>query len=264
MNAPAAPFATLAAPHEFVDEAGARWQFRDSAPAGDARALPLVLLPGALGNGDAAWRIAEAFEPERRVIRVTYPGGSAPDALAAGLDALLRSLGAGPIALWGSSYGAWWAQAFARRHGERVAALWLSNTFVDGSDIAGSPLFDAAWLDAATGDEVRARWHAAFEARPDDLLRSVQLHMLHHGLPAHAFHARLRQVAHAQALPPATGIANTVVCDCEDDAVIAPAVRERVRARYPQARRLTLARGGHYPHIVAHAPLIDAMRRWLA
>ncbi|RZL87210.1 MAG: alpha/beta hydrolase [Variovorax sp.] len=264
MNTLAVPFATLDAPREFVDAAGARWLFRDSGPAGSARALPLVLLPGALGNGDTAWRIAEAFEIERRVVRVTYPGGLPPDALAAGLDALLRSLNAGPVALWGSSYGAWWAQAFALRLRERVAALWLSNTFVDGTDVAGSPLFDAAWLDAATSDVVRARWHHAFAARPDDLLRSVQLHMLHHGLPAHTFHARLRQVAHAQALPPVTGIANTVVCDCEDDAVIAPAVRERVRARYPDARHLTLAQGGHYPHVVAPEPLIDAMRSWLA
>ncbi len=264
MTTQAVPFASLAAPDDFIDAAGAHWQFRDSGPAGDAGGLPLVLLPGALGNGDTAWRIAEAFEPERRVIRVTYPGGLAPDALATGLEALLRSLGTGPVALWGSSYGAWWAQAFALRVPHRVDALWLSNTFVDGADVAGSPLFDAAWLDAATGDEVRARWHAAFEARPDDLLRSVQLHMLHHGLPAHAFHARLRQVASAKALPPAVGIANTMVCDCEDDAVIAPAVRERVRARYPHARRLTLARGGHYPHIVAHGALIGAMREWLA
>jgi maspardin len=252
--------------HDFADPAGARWQFRDNRdndPTAGGRA-PLVLLPGALGNGDTAWRLAEAFDAERRVISVTYPGGLAPEALAAGLDALLDALGTGPVALWGSSYGAWWAQAFALRFPQRLAALWLGNTFVEGADVAGSPLFDAGWLDAATSDEVIERWQAALAARPDDLLRGVQLHMLHHGLPAHVFHARLWQVAHAQALPPATGIANTVVCDCEDDAVIAPAVRARVRARYLGARQLGLAHGGHYPHIVASDALVAAMRSWLA
>ncbi|MEH3087615.1 MAG: hypothetical protein PGN26_14025 [Xylophilus ampelinus] len=248
----------------FVDADGAEWRFHDSGPAGDAPpAAPLVLLPGALGNAGVAWRVAEAFEPERRVVAVTYPGGLAPERLADGLAALLDRLATGPVALWGSSYGAWWAEAFASRFPGRVAALWLGNAFVDGADVAALPLFDAAWLDAADGNAVRDRWHAALAARPDDPLRAVQLHMLHHGLPAHVLHARLRQVAHARAAPGAPRIPGTVVLDCDDDAIIAPAVRARVQARHPHARRLTLARGGHYPHIVAPEPLVGAMRNWL-
>ncbi|MET0207409.1 MAG: alpha/beta hydrolase [Variovorax sp.] len=246
----------------FTDDDGAHWSYRDNAHAGPKP--PLVLLPGALGNGDTAWQVAEAFEGERRVITVTYPGGRSAGRLASGLADLLHELGTGAAALWGSSYGAWWVQAFAAQRPENVAALWLGNTFVDGDDVAASPLFNAAWLDAATSDEVMARWHAALSVRPDDALRAVQLHMLHHGLPAQSFHHRLLQVTHAAAMPPATNIANTVVCDCADDPTIAPAVRERVRARYPDATQITLAAGGHYPHIVAPAPLIDAMRGWLA
>ena len=243
----------------FEDEGGAPWSYRDN---GRIEGPALVLLPGALGNGDSAWRIAEAFDRECRVISITYPGGPGPQALSRGLHALLLSLGTGAVALWASSYGAWWAQDFAHRFPRRVARLWLSNTFVDGSDVAGSPLFDARWLEAASGDEVVARWNEALQARPDDLLRSVQLHMLHHGLPAAALQGRLRQVANAIALP-ASEIAQTLVCDCADDPTIAPAVRARVRGRYPRARHLSLPRGGHYPHIVASEALVDAMRGWL-
>jgi len=260
--APLHAYAQGRALRTFMDDAGAAWHYRDN---GRRNALPpLVLLPGALGNGDSAWQVAEAFEGERRVISVTYPGGQPPPTLVSGLHELLRLLQTGAVALWGSSYGAWWAQAFATTHPQSVAALWLGNTFVDGRDVAGAPLFDAAWLDAAGSDEVVTRWHDALVTRPDDLLRGVQLHMLHHGLPAAAFHARLRQVAQASALAPATGIANTVVCACEDDAVITPTVRERVGQRYPAARRLLLARGGHYPHIVTPDALVRAMHAWLA
>lgn len=247
--------------HQFHDAGAHAWFCRDNGHGADAP--PLVLLPGALGNGSAAWRVAEAFETERRVIAVTYPGGLAPEALAEGLHALLDALGIGAIALWGSSYGAWWAQAFAARHPRRVAALWLGNTLVDGADVSASALFEAAWLETADSEAVIARWHDALAARPDDPLRAVQLHMLHHGLTAEAFHGRLRQVANAVETQAATDIANTVVCDCEDDPTITPPVRERVRARYPGARHLTLAGGGHYPHIVAPEPLIVAMRSWL-
>ncbi|MDI3382203.1 alpha/beta fold hydrolase [Xenophilus aerolatus] len=245
--------------HRFTDGSPAVWRFVDNR----RDAPPLVLLPGALGDASSAWRMAEAFDAEHRVIAVTYPGGCDAVALADGLAALLRSLGVGPCAVWGSSYGAWWAQAFAQRHPACVTALWLGNTFVDGTDVAASPLFDAAWLADATSDEVLARWDAALSARPDDPLRAVQLHLLHHTLPAAQLHGRLRQVARAPALPPVRA-ARLVVSDCADDPTLGPAVRERVRARYPDAHAVRLPTGGHYPHIVAPGPLIDAMRVWLA
>lgn len=260
--APLRAYAAHTSLRHFTDGEGAPWQVRDNGRAGTVP--PLVLLPGALGDGSTAWRVAEAFDAERRVIAVTYPGGFDPAQLADGLAALLRHLETGPVALWGSSYGAWWAQTFAARYPAQVVALWLGNTFVDGADVAHSPLFEAAWLDAAPSAEVIDRWHTALAARPDDPLRAVQLHMLHHGLPADAFHQRLRQVAHAAAPAAVPRIANTVVCDCEDDPTLTPPVRARVRARHPDARHLTLANGGHYPHIVAAEPLIAAMRTWLA
>jgi maspardin len=247
---------------DFTDAAGAAWRFHDNAFEGPA--TPLVLLPGALGDATTAWQVADAFDAERRVVAVTYPGGLAPEQLADGLDGLLAHLRTGPVALWGSSYGAWWAETFALRHASQVAALWLGNTFVDGADVAASPLFDADWLDAASPEEVVRRWHAALASRPDDALRAVQLHMLHHGLPAAQLRGRLRQVARSVAPPRTADIANTVVQDCDDDPTIAPAVRERVRRRHPRARSLTLATGGHYPHVVAPQPLVAALRTWLA
>ncbi|MDQ7956761.1 MAG: alpha/beta hydrolase [Pseudomonadota bacterium] len=245
--------------HRFIDGSPAVWRFADNRRV----APPLVLLPGALGDASSAWHIAEAFDAQRRVLAVTYPGGCDAMALADGLAALLQALDIGPAAVWGSSYGAWWAQAFAQRHPSRVAALWLGNTFVDGADVAASPLFDAAWLATAASDEVVARWNTALSGRPDDPLRAAQLHLLHHTLPAAQLHGRLRQVAQAPALPPAR-VPGLVVSDCADDPTLGPAVRERVRARYRDARTLQLPTGGHYPHIVDARPLLDAMRAWLA
>jgi len=243
----------------FTDGSPSVWRFADN---GRARP-PLVLLPGALGDASSAWRLAEAFDAERRVIAVTYPGGCDAQALADGLAALLQTLNTGQCAVWGSSYGAWWAQAFAQRHPHLVEALWLGNTFVEGTDVAGSPLFDAAWLDQASTPEVHERWQQALSARPDDDLRAVQLHLLHHTLPATQLHGRLRQVANAPALAPAA-LPRMVVSDCADDPTIRPEVRARVLKRYPTARPVRLDIGGHYPHIVAPQPLIHAMRAWLA
>lgn len=79
------------------------WSLRDSGARGDtatAEPPPLILLPGALGNGDSAWRIAQAFAAERRVLSITYPGGVAPELLALGLEELLRERRTGAVALW--------------------------------------------------------------------------------------------------------------------------------------------------------------------
>ncbi len=246
--------------HALTDPQGHRWGFRDNR----RDAPPLVLLPGALGNGDVAWRIAQALDAEARVLTVHYPSGLEPDVLADGLLALIDHLALGPVALWGSSYGAWWAQAFARRHPGALRALWLGNTFVDGADVAASPLFSPDWLTGASGDDVVARWRDGTLARPDSELRQLQLHMLQHGLPAEDFRQRLLKVALSTPLPTAPTPTKTVLCDCEDDAIITPAVRERVRQRYPHAHRVVLSAGGHYPHVQQIDALLPHLRSWLA
>lgn len=244
---------------QFTDGSPAVWRFTDNGRAGPA----LVLLPGALGDAGSAWRIAEAFDAQQRVVAITYPGGLDAIALADGLSALLRELDAGAVALWGSSYGAWWAQAFAQRHPQQLRALWLGNTFSDGDDLRGAALFDAAWLHEAPSSEVLARWNQTLSARPDDELRAVQLHMLHHAIPPAQLHGRLRQVSRAPLLPAAGPVSRTVICHCEDDGIIGPAVRARVQQRYPHARQVHLPRGGHYPHIVTAPALVQAMQAWL-
>lgn len=245
---------------EHTDARGHVWRYRDN--LNDAP--PLVLLPGALGNGDVAWRIAEALAPQARVVTVHYPSGPSATDLADGLHALLTRLALAPVAVWGSSYGAWWAQAFAHRYPDAVRALWLGNTFVDGADVAASPLFNAGWLQGSTGQEVVARWHEVTAARPDSELRRLQLHMLHHGLPAEDFRQRLIQVSTATALPAPATPERVTLCDCEDDGIISPAVRERVQQRYPRAARVLLPAGGHYPHVLQTDALLPHLQRWLA
>ena len=40
------------------------------------------------------------------------------------------------------------------------------------------------------------------------------------------------------------------VLDCDDDPLIPPQVRERLRRQYPGARHVSLPTGGHYPHVL--------------
>jgi len=244
----------------FADAQGLTWRYRDNLRAAPA----LVLLPGALGTGDMAFKLAQGLGDAMRTLSITYPSGAAASQLAKGLGQLLDHLGLERVAVWGSSYGAWWAQAFALQNPARVDALWLGNMPLDGGDVAALPLFSRDWLSGAGSADVMKAWHDALAARPDSELRRLQTWMLAHGLEAEAFRLRLLQVAHASKLPAAGGIARTVVFDCADDPLLGVGARQRVRDHYPQARHLAFEQGGHYPHITRSDELIAALRRWLA
>lgn len=247
----------------FTDTRGLVWNYRRAVHVDVHNAPELVLLPGALGNGDMGWKIIDGLGRLIRATSVTYPAGVAPECLAAGLKELLDYLGIDEISLWGSSYGAWWAQAFAAGHPHRTRALWLGNTLVDGGDVADLAQFSLGRLRSQVGNQVVADWEATLAARPESELRNLQLWMLACGLPAEAFRQRLMQVALASSLPPPVNIANVVICDCEDDPLIGPATRDQVRARYPAARHLTLPVGGHYPHVTHIDLLLPQLRQWL-
>jgi pimeloyl-ACP methyl ester carboxylesterase len=245
--------------HSFIDGKGGKWNYRDS--GGQGRVV--VLLPGAAGGGDTGFELVVALSNETRVVSVTYPGGVGPDDLASGLKDLLDKLALGAVALWGSSYGAWWSQAFACRYPEHVAALWLGNTFVDGGDVASIPLFDKTWLQKSSAAEVHAQWVATAAAKPPSALRDLQIEFLTRTISPQNLHGRLLEVASARALEPAAMISRVVISDCSDDPIIAEKTRRQVRARYPDARYVPLAEGGHYPHLVNVAALVKEVRRWL-
>jgi maspardin len=244
---------------EFRDASGRRWRFRDS----QGRGQVLVLLPGAAGGGDVAFKLVDALRDRLRAVSVSYPGGASAQDLARGLCELLDHLAVGIAAIWGSSYGAWWAQAFAARHADRVSALWLGNTFVDGADIAHIPLFDNAWLQRSTAHEVQRKWLEATADRPPSELRDLQLYFIEHTLSAQDLRARLIEVATSRALPPASAIERTVVADCDDDPTIGERTRNLVVARYPRAQHVRLPTGGHYPHLTNTQALLVELRRWL-
>lgn len=245
----------------WTDARGHAWRWRDS---GGAAPL-LLLLPGAGGSADVAFALADALAGERRVVSITCPAAADCDALADGLAGLIDTLGGQQAHVWASSYGAWWAQAFAMRHPQRLSGLWLGNGFIDGDDLRGLALFDRQWLESGSAEQVQAGWIDAARQRPEGGLRDLLLEMIGHSLAPQELHARLLRVASARriAVQPDRLDCPVVVAHCEDDAIIRASTRARCRQAWPDARHLLLPAGGHYPH-VTHLPLLLApLRAWL-
>lgn len=243
----------------FTDPNGASWTYRDTLGGGPV----VIFLPGAAGGGESAFKLVQGLEDGFRCVSVTYPGGETAASLVQGLCALMDHLELSSAAVWGSSYGAWWAQELARQHPERISHLWLGNTLSARTDVAQHPLFAQELLHANTAEDIQATWLNAVFSQPESELRSLQLYFIAHSLSADNLKGRLQQVTQAELLAPALGVQRTAVFSCEDDPIIGAAARQRVADLYPHASVLQLAKGGHYPHLTQVDALLPLLRQWL-
>lgn len=232
-------------PCHSVRIAGRDWRIRDSGGDGPV----LVLLPGGLGNADIFYHQMLGLSPGLRCIAADYPGGDGA-AMADGLAGLLDHLGLARASLLGSSLGGYWLQHFGARHPSRVAAMILANSFCTSDQLRGHPLFSVPRLSAIEGEALKTEWLAMLEARAPDELRDVQIDLLRHGQNGERLRGRLLAAATAPSAPEMPdGAFPIFLLDCADDPILAPATRDELAARYPDARRLTLPTGGHYPSI---------------
>jgi pimeloyl-ACP methyl ester carboxylesterase len=103
---------------------GQVWTYIASGSGAEA----VLILPGLHGLADAAFRYITALEPHYRVITPNYPAEIMTLAgMADGLAALLDLEGIEQAHVYGGSFGALIAQAFVRRHGERVLSVILEH-----------------------------------------------------------------------------------------------------------------------------------------
>jgi len=227
---------------------GHEWRWIDTAAPG----ATAVLLPGSIGDGAMFVRTLLSLGEHNRLIAITYPALTDTADLADGLAAVCQHIDLPPSVVVGSSFGAYWAQFFALRHPARVRALVIGNGFVDGTNLAANPLFDRQWVESVAPEDLHAQWLSRVRAAPASELQQLQLSMLEQRQSPTNLHARFLGVVRAQAClplpPPTTAV---TILECDDDPLIPPHVRARLRGQYPDARHVRLPSGGHYPHLLA-------------
>jgi pimeloyl-ACP methyl ester carboxylesterase len=108
-----------------AEVAGHTWTYIASGSGAEA----ILILPGLHGLADAAFRYITALEPHYRIITPNYPAEVMTLAgMADGLAALLDLESIEQAHVYGGSFGALVAQAFVRRHGERVLSVILEHS----------------------------------------------------------------------------------------------------------------------------------------
>lgn len=113
-------------PVEHLSVAGADWEYITCGQGEEA----LLFLTGALGQGENAFQLIQAFQPEYRVVSPSYAPVTTMAQLVDGIVGILDSEKIRQAHVSGNSYGGMVAQCLVRLYPNRVDKLILSSTVV--------------------------------------------------------------------------------------------------------------------------------------
>ena len=113
-----------AAPIRWLQHGGVDWQYR---VAGDG-VQGLLLLPGAVGDGDAYFTLGPLLSRTHTLIAIAYPAVDSLTRLLDGLRYILDREGIASTDIVGGSFGGLVAQAFLRRFPRQTRRVVLSAT----------------------------------------------------------------------------------------------------------------------------------------
>ena len=233
------------------------WQYVDTGTRGAA----IVLLPGSVGTHEVFFKQLEALGKQYRVVAATYPACDAPEQIAASFARFVEQLNLRGALVVGSSYAAYWLQIVARAYPRLARGYILGNGFTNGITVGAHPLFSKKLI-AQDADVIQQTWREAVARNPGSELRSIQLDMLSGRQPASVLQSRLRAVVAAKDVPaPRQSAEPITVLDCADDPIITQEARDAFVKQFPEATRITLEHGGHYPHILNPEAYNEVLRR---
>jgi deazaflavin-dependent oxidoreductase (nitroreductase family) len=260
-------------PSRGVTVAGVNWNYTAGGEGGEA----LLLLPGGAMVGESLFTRIPAFEDSYRVIAPSYASVSTAAELLDGLAGVLEAEGVLAAHVLGPSYGGMVAQAFVRRHPERVRSLVLANTLVPPKSLLWVskvilvmlPLVPLGWLRA-----LRERTLAqAFLGVPSVPLEDQAFWRdYQHELISRLTKADLRamyrlgiDLVESFRFAPddlASWPGKILILESDEDPVT-PVMRAELRQTYPHARVHTFHGAGHTPWISHREEYLSVIKEFL-
>lgn len=230
----------------------------------------ILFLHGMAGAYDFWWQQVAEFSRDYRVISVTYPPVNNLADLSRGILSILDAEGAKTATVVGSSLGGYLTQYLLARHPDRVARAVLGNTF---------PVNDI-YKERNDGQIAVARWlpewavmavlrqglrKNVIPAAQNDPLAAAQLLENTYGRMSKAqFLARYDCVI--DTFQPADGRqiqTPLLILESDNDPLILPELRARLKAHYVTAQVHTFHQKGHFPYLNDSGTYNAVLRKFL-
>jgi pimeloyl-ACP methyl ester carboxylesterase len=213
----------------------------------------IVFLHGMTGSYDIWWQQFEALQSNYRVIAMTYPAANSLEELEKGVLTILEREGVATFNVVGTSLGGYFAQYLVGKHPDRIEKAVFANTFPPNDLIKqkngtiGSLLpYLPEWL---VMNVLRGSFESnIYPASVNDEMTLAFLNEISYG------RMRKGQVAGRYACvvekfePPVHTTVPILIIEASNDPLVEAALREQLRATYPEAKVVTVD-NGHFPYI---------------
>ena len=240
---------------------GAPWRYRRS--GGSTR--PLIMWPGIQGGGEVFFEVVLELGEVLDIITVTAPPISQPEEMAQAHATFMDALRLDRASMFGTSLGGSVLQVFCIRYPQRVAQVFLSNTFADATPYLAKLPPASAVSAQRTGDSVRKSLAAITQGTFADPGQRALQRVLNAivGSVQTAEEVKSRMTLLRNSVPIGRipiPMEDLMIIDSDDDPAILPEMRLEIRTRYADADRYEINGGGHYPAIQRPAGVIRAIR----
>ncbi len=252
-------------PPQRLEVDGVTWEYVALGQGEEA----ILFLHGMAGAYDIWWQQLIAFAPHYRVLSVTYPAVPSLEGLARGIEAILDHEGVSRATVVGSSLGGYLTQYWMATRPERVQRAVLGNTFPPNDlypkrykavTLIG-PLLPEWTVLAVFRNGFFTRIHPTSRS---NLLLVYLLEQSYGRMRKADVLARGRCVLE-QFSPPnpeALGIP-VLIIESDDDPLVPPELRARLKQQYPSARVFTFEDAGHFPYVNRADAYNQALRTFL-
>ena len=258
-------------PPKHLDAAGAGWEYISCGQGDEA----LMLLPGALGTGEMAFKLIMALEDEYRVISPTYPSTASTMAqLIDGAACILDSEDIPHTHILGGSFGGLVAQCFVRKYPQKVDKMILSHTLAPKADrvkrtkkvniiVFLLPLWVIRALFKLRSAKLlpsehpeREFWRAYLSETISGIAKKAMINILKRGID---FDQNYMFTPDDLAKWPG----RILILESGDDPLAQAQAREALKALYPQARVHTFYGTGHAASIVKPEEYVSVIKDFL-
>lgn len=218
----------------------------------------ILFLHGMTGSYDFWWQQMNRFSQNHRVVSVTYPPVDNLDALGKGTMAILDKEGIRSAVVVGSSLGGYLTQYLLATYPQRVEKAVLGNTFPKNKiyeERNHTQVSLATWLPEWTvmGALRQNLFKQVLPTSENNPLVKAQLLENTYGRMSKAqFLARYHCVV--DTFPPIDGKQTKtplLILESDNDPLILPELRTKLKAYYSTAQVHTFHRKGHFPYLNA-------------
>ena len=230
---------------------GIRWEYIS---VGDGDSV-ILFLHGMAGAYDIWWQQIEALRNRYRIISLNYPIADNLEAIRTGINSILHNHGVERCNVVGTSLGGYIAQYLIARQPERIRCAVFANTYPPNDLLARRTRGAPALLRVAPnalirlGMDINTRRSLYPASGRSELLKAYLLEGAR-VMRRELFLARYRCVIqYFDPHPPDGSAPSLLIIEAQNDPLINPELRQRLKQTYPMAQVHTFGDVGHFSYL---------------